>query len=145
VSQAANDGYLAALASVEDTTPVGELASRLCRPIKRDGRLVRALNPYAPDDAGLLDAISRGEFTINGIRNRDLRLQLFDDARASKQEQRRHAAAVSRKLALLGAHRLINKVSGTHLYRASRQGRIIITALIAARNARMDILTKLSS
>ena len=101
VSQAANDRYLCALASAEDTTSVGELATRLCQPARRNGRRARPLNPYAPDDAKLLDAISPGEFTINGFRSRDLRLRLFDDGAASKPEQRRHAAAVTRKLARL--------------------------------------------
>ena len=78
VSQAANDRYLQALASVEDTTSLGELAARLCRPSRHNGRRVRALNPHAPADAALLSAISRGEFTLNGFRNRDLRALLFN-------------------------------------------------------------------
>jgi len=143
VSQAANDRYLCALASVEDTTSVGELATKLCQSAKRNGRRVRPLNPYAPADAKLFDVISRGELTISGFRNRDLRVLLFDDDAASKQEQRRHAAAVTRKLALLHAHRLIRKVPGTHRYHLSRQGRIIVTALITARNASANALTKL--
>jgi hypothetical protein len=145
VSQAANDRYLCALASVEDSRSVGELAAKLCQPVKRNGRRARPLNPYNPDDAMLLDTVSRGELTINGFRNRDLRLRLFDDDRASKQEQRRHAAAVTRKLALLQAHRLIRKVPGTHRYHLSRQGRIIVTALITARNANANVLTKLAA
>jgi len=145
VSQAANDRYLRALASVEDTTSVGELATKLCQPVKRNGRRARPLNPYAPDDAKLLEAISRGEFTINGFRNRDLRALLFADDSASKPEQRRHSVAVSRRLALLRAHRLINKVPGTHRYHLSAQGRSIVTALITARNANANILTKLAA
>jgi hypothetical protein len=145
VSQASNDRYFCALASVEDTTSVGELATRLCQPVKRNGRRARPLNPYAPDDAKLLDAISSGEFTINGFRNRDLRLRLFDDDSAVKQEQRRHAAAVTRKLAMLRAHRLIKKVPGTHRYHLTNQGRSIVTALISARNANANTLTKLAA
>ena len=144
-SQAANDRYLRALASVQDTTSLGELASRLCQPARRNGRRSRPLNPYAPDEAKLLDAISPGEFTINGFRNRDVRSRLFHDDGASKQHQRRHAAAVSRKLALLRAHRLITKVPGTHRYHLSDRGRIVVTALIAARNANADVLAKLAA
>lgn len=145
VSQAANDRYLQALAAVEDTTSVGELAARLCQPVRRNGRRVRALNPYAPADAQLLEAISRGEFALNGFRNRDLRRLLFNDADAAKPEQRRHAAAVSRKLALLRAHRLIRKVQGTHRYHLSARGRTIVTALLSARNASTADLTKLAA
>jgi hypothetical protein len=145
VSQAANDRYLDALASVADTTSLGELAARLCQPVRRNGRRVRALNPYAPADAKLLEAISRGELTLNGFRNRDLRTLLFDDQAASPQEHRRRAAAVSRKLALLRAHRLIRKVSRTHRYHLTANGRSVVTALIAARNASTDSLTKLAA
>lgn len=145
VSQAANERYLRTLASVENATPLGDLAHRLCQPVSRNGRRSRALNPYAPDDARLLEAISRGEFAINGFRNRDLRHWLFADAGADKQVQRRHAAAVSRKLALLRAHGLVIKVQGTHRYHLSRQGRIAVTALISARNVGTEELTKMAA
>ena len=144
VSQAANQRYLAALASVEDTRSLGELAARLCRPVSHDGRRTRALNPYAPDDAKLLDTISRGEFALNGLRNRDLRRLLFGHA-ASPEQQRRQAAAVTRRLALLRAHGLIRKVPATHRYHITLPGRAAITALIAARTASVDSLTKLAA
>jgi hypothetical protein len=67
----------------------------LAHPVKRDGRRIRPFNPHAPDDAKLSEAISRGEFTINGFRNRDLRRSLFADADASKPEQRRLPGVVS--------------------------------------------------
>jgi hypothetical protein len=145
VSQAANDRYLEALASVEDTTSLGELAARLCRPARHNGRRVRALNPHAPADAALLTAISRGEFTLNGFRNRDLRTLLFSKVPASKSERQRQAAAVSRKLLLLRAHHLIRKVPRTHRYLLTKAGRIAITALIAARNANTQELTRLAA
>jgi hypothetical protein len=145
VSQAANDRYLQALASVEDTTSLGELAARLCRPTRHNGRRVRALNPHAPADAALLSAISRGEFTLNGFRNRDLRTLLFNKAPASKSERHRQAAAVSRKLLLLRAHHLIRKVPRTHRYHLTKAGRIAVTALIAARNANTQELTRLAA
>jgi hypothetical protein len=144
-SQAANDRYLRALASVENTTPLSQLTSRLCQPLTRDGRRVRALNPHAPGDAALLEAISRGEFTINGLRNRDLRQLLFADAQAAKPKQRRHAAVVSRQLALLHAHGLIKRLRGTHRYHLTNQGRVIVTALIAVRNVGTEALVKLAA
>ncbi|MGO9634740.1 MAG: hypothetical protein ACLPX1_12705 [Steroidobacteraceae bacterium] len=145
VSQAANDRYLQAQASVENATPLGELTARLCRPAKRNGRRVRALNPHAPADAALIEALGRGEFCINGFRNRDLRQLLFTRASMSKPEQRRQAAVVSRKLALLRAHHLIRKVPHTHRYHLTEAGRIAVTALITARNASTQELTKLAA
>jgi hypothetical protein len=41
-------------------------------------------------------------------------------------------------LALLRAHGLIRKVSGTHRYQITERGRRIITALLSARNADVD-------
>ena len=72
-----NDGMPTALATVEDKTPLGELVQDWGKPTRWKGRSVRALNPLAADDAGFLEAISRGEFMLNGFRNRDLRAVLF--------------------------------------------------------------------
>ena len=145
VSQAANDRYLQAIATVEDTTSLGELAARLCRPVRYQGRRVRAINPYAPDDAALLEAISHGEFTLNGLRNRDIRALLFPKPARSEAEHKRHAAMVSRKLHLLRAHRLIRKVPCTHRYHLTKAARIAVTALITARHANTQELTKLAA
>ena len=145
VSQAANERYLQALASVDDTTSLGELAARLCRPVHYRGRRVRAINPHAPNDAALLETISRGEFTLNGLRNRDIRALLFPKPARTQAENNRHAAAVSRKLHLLRAHRLIRKVPHTHRYHLTKAGRIAVTALITARNASTLELTKIAA
>jgi len=145
VSPAANERYLRAIASIENIASLGELATRLCQPTTRNGRRVRPLNPYAPADATLLQAISRGEFSINGFRNRDLRPLLFPDTSASGREQRRQAAAVSRKLFLLRAHRLIRKVPHTHRYHLTAAGRLAVTALITAQNASTEMLTKFAA
>jgi hypothetical protein len=142
VSQAANNRYLQALASVDDTTAFGELATRLCRPARYKGRRVRALNPHAPGDAALLCAISDGAFSLNGLRNRDLRERLYAKASATKAGRKRQAAAVSRKLLLLRAHHLIRKVAHTHRYCLTEAGRTAVTALMAARNANTQELTK---
>jgi hypothetical protein len=145
VSDAANNRYLQALASVDDTTTLGELTARLCRPTRRKGRRVRPLNPHAPADAALIEALGRGEFSINGFRNRDLRHLLFTGASVSKPEQRRQAAAVSRKLALLRAHHMIRKIPHTHRYHLTDAGRIAVTALLTARRVSTQELTKLAA
>lgn len=105
-------------------------------------RRVRALNPLAADDAALLEAVSRHEFLINGLRNRDLRRLLFGAEVAPAAEERRRSAAVTRKLRLLRAHGLIHKVPKTHRYVVSEAGRRAITALLAARNASTEELIR---
>lgn len=144
VSASANGRYLEALASVVQTVPLKTEAAEVCRRRTVQGRSYRALNPWSAEDGPLLETISRGEFTMNGFRNRDLRSALFGPA-SSQPEQRRQAGRVSRKLALLRAHGLITKVSRTHRWKPTEKGRRIITALLAAREADVEQLTKLAA
>jgi hypothetical protein len=92
-----------------------------------------------------LEAISRGEFTLSGLRNRDLRALLYPSKPTSKLLQRRQAAAITRRLALLRAHGILHKLSGTHRYQLTSRGRRIVTALLAARNADIEQLTKMAA
>jgi hypothetical protein len=144
VSAASNRRYLEALASVTEKTPVGEAAEGVCRAVVKDGRRHRALNPWSEKDAALLEAVSRGEFVINGMRNRDVRRLLWPKA-GSATEERRRAAAVTRQLRLLRAHGVLRKVSGTHRYVMTEAGRKITTALLAARQADVEQLTALAA
>ncbi len=123
--------------------PLGELASDLGKATTWKGRSVRALNPLAPADVELLEAISRGEFLLNGFRNRDLRTLLFADASSvSPEEAKRQAAKVTRLLRLLRAHGVITKIPKTHRYQLSTAGRSKVTALLAARQASTEQLLK---
>lgn len=179
VSQAANVRYLAALAEVDDTTPLRQLVEPLCQPAptptrgrrppvaatpdsdpgatpasdpgaatargRPRPRRVRALNPLAAADADLLEAVSRHEFLLNGLRNRDLQRLQFGAKPATAAEKRRRCAAVTRQLRLLRAHSLLHKVPRTHRYLVSEAGRRALTALLAARNASAEVLTRCAS
>ena len=133
VSHAANGRYLDALAHVDDDTTLAEIYDQVAKPLTWHGRRVRALDIGKPQDVALLQVISRGEFATNGFRNRDLRPRLFDDAREPKNVQRRNSARVSRRLRLLRAHGLIQKVPKTHLYRLTQRGQLLAAAVLAAR------------
>jgi hypothetical protein len=138
-----NERYAEALTTVEDKTPLGELVRNLGQPTKWKGRSARALNPLAPADVELLEAISRGEFMLNGFRNRDLRAVLFADTPPpTPKEAKRQAAKVTRLLRLLRAHGVIAKVPKTHRYQVSAEGRRRVTALLAARHASTEKLLK---
>jgi len=135
VCQAANERYLQAMASVQDKTSLKELAEPLCRAVKWNDRSVRGLNPLSEKDATLLEHAGRGEFTLNGFRNRDLRRLLFDTPPADEKQARRQSAAVTRMIRMLRAHGLVHKVPKTHRYVVSGHGRTTITALLCARHA----------
>lgn len=144
VCAAANERYLAALATVPTGEPAGKLARPVCQPIVRRGRRHRALNPWSDTDATVLQTITRGEWTINGFRNRDLRAALYkrtDDTA----ERRRESGRVTRLLGLLRAHGLTGKVTGTHRYLVTPHGRQLLTTLLAAQHASVEQLLKLAA
>jgi hypothetical protein len=142
VSRAANQRYLDALASTCVGTPLGQLAAPLCRPVTHEGRRYRGLNPLNPSDAALLRTLSRGEWTVAGLRNRDLQRRLYVGEPRDKRMARRRSAAVGRKLRLLRAHGLIRKLPHTHRYLVTESGRAILTALVAAQEASTEKLTQ---
>jgi hypothetical protein len=141
VGRRATERYLDALASVDKDTTLDEVLRRLGQPQYWHGRRVRALSPFAPDDHQLLQAISRGEFTLNGLRNRDLQRLYFAQPPASSAEARRRSAWASRKLRLLRAHGLIYKIHGTHRYQLTTAGRSATTAILTALRSSIRQLT----
>jgi hypothetical protein len=144
VSQAANQRYLTALSATTGKVPLFEWVQEICKPIGREQDRFRALNPWSPQDAALLQAVNRGEFAINGFRNRDLRALLFKQ-KVTETELKRQSAAVTRKLALLRAHGLIKKITGTHRYVLTAKGTTTITAVLTARQANVSELTKMAA
>jgi hypothetical protein len=139
ISQKSNERCLDALAAVEETQPLGKLVKRLSQPAQRAGRRVRALNPLAAPNATLLQAAGRGEFLINGFRNRDLRGLLYPNA-ADETVRNRQTAVVARQLRLLRAHGVIQKVAKTQRYLVTEYGRQAIAALAAAKLANVKQL-----
>lgn len=135
LSQRSNERYLDALSVVEDPTALGTLLKDICRPVFHAGRRYRALRPWDEAEAKAFEAINRGEFVIDGFRNRDLRLLLYPKASDTPQELKRASGKISRYLCLLRAHGLIQKIPKTHRYQVTGNGRKIITAVLAARNA----------
>ena len=141
VSRKATERYLDALASVDQDTTLEEVLHRLAQPRYWHGRRARALQPFASDDRQLIQAISRGEFTLNGVRNRDLQRLCFSQPATTPAEARRRSAWASRKLRLLRAHGLIYKVTGTHRYHLTKAGRIATTAILTALRSSVRQLT----
>ena len=139
-SQNANERYLDALAAVDDSTGLRELLEPIEKPVTWNGKRVRAMHPFDDQDRLLLESISRGEFLINGLCNKDLQSLLSGNKAKSVQETRRRSAAISRKLRMLRAHHLIRKVPGSHRYQVTPTGRQLAVGVIAASNAIVNML-----
>ena len=54
------------------TTPLCREAHSVCCPVFIHAKRHRPPNPWSAQDGALLEAISRCEFALNGLRNRDL-------------------------------------------------------------------------
>ncbi|TXI07715.1 MAG: hypothetical protein E6Q76_08155 [Rhizobium sp.] len=144
VSQKSNERYLEGLAAVEHDQSLEATVQTICEPTVFQGRRVRALQPLSPEDSLLLASIIRGEFAINGFRNRDLRPLLFDDVPTPPEQIKRQAAKITRLLRLLRGHGLIQKVPTTHRYTLTTKGRQTIVSLQAAKHASAEKLSKLA-
>jgi hypothetical protein len=136
VADAANNRLAASLASVAQTTTLGDLIKPLGQAVidKNGLRLARPLHPLTGTDAELLRTLAQGDYLINGFRNRDLRLSLYGPSQDAN-ERRRQSAKTTRLLAILKAHALILKVQKTHRYQLTANGRRIVTVLLSAQNA----------
>ena len=139
-SQASNERYLDALASVNTSTPLGEMVRDICMPTTYNDKRVRALRPWSQEDTRLFQAVTRGEFAVNGFRNRDLQGLLYDDPALSREEKRRRSARVSRLLRMLRAHGLIKKVASTHRYVLTSKGSDILHAVLATQRVTLQQL-----
>jgi len=142
VSQASNERYLDALASIDTDAPLAELISPVCRPRTRRGHRVRGLRPWAKQDRKLLQAIGRGEFAINGFRNRDLVALLYPKSLSAPTERRRASARVTRQLRMLRQHGILRKVPRTFRYVLTAKGRQITTAILQTQDLTLDQIKK---
>ncbi len=131
VCQHANHRYLDALAAAHTGERMEQLLAAISRPVRRHGRRHRGLRPWG-EDAALLRTLARGEFLLQGFRNRDLRAALATKPTppADPADTRKAAARISRRIALLRAHGLVRKVSGTHRYLLTGKGTQLCTAVL---------------
>ena len=130
VSQQSNERYLEALASLDTAEPTRELVGPMCRAVEWKGQKVRGIRPWTSADRDLLEAVGRGEFVVNGVRNRDLVRHLYGDKPPNPEDSRRVASRVTRKLRMLRAHGIIKKVPRTHRYVVTTRGRDMVSAAL---------------
>jgi len=144
ISQACNERYLNGLASIRVDRPLGEIVQAVCRPTQWKSQRVRALRPWSQEDGTLLRTVSRGEFNLNGFRNRDIRDILFP-GEPGREAQRCLSARVTYRLRMLRAHGIIRKVPRTRRYVLTTKGREIITAIIHTQELPITKLMELAA
>jgi hypothetical protein len=140
VSEKINDRYVDSLATVAAPETLAEVTKDLGKRTTWKGRSVRGLNPIAPEDAALLEAVNRGEFLISGFSNKDVRTILYPNASTDACEQKCLSAKVTRLLRLLRGHGVIVKERNANRYKLTESGRAQLSALLAARQAKTQHL-----
>ncbi|PYR90278.1 MAG: hypothetical protein DMF84_20375 [Acidobacteria bacterium] len=139
IARAANARYLEALSVVGEITPSHHLLDPVSQRVTRNGRAYRPLRPISPEDAAVFQLLLHGQFSIQGIRNADLRRPLISQADATT-TRRQASARISRLLRLLRAHGLLRKVSGTRYYRVTIKGHQVMTTALKFRNTDIALL-----
>lgn len=117
---AANRRYLEFISALEDPSAGTKALRKIAEPAAANGRNYRGFNFFSTDDDLVLSAIVRGEFTISGLRNKDLRSHMPG----------KKPAWVSRCLKRLRTHGLIKRVGKTYKYYLTELGRrVVLTGL----------------
>ncbi len=133
VASQANQRYLNALANVKLKGEAVKELDDLCRSHVKDGKRYAKFNPVAAADCKLFTAAMAGEHLINGFRNNDLYVRLYNSPANSPKEAKTRCARLSRVIAKLRGHGLIAKVKGSRLYRVTARGHRLMSAALTFR------------
>jgi hypothetical protein len=138
LSRGANARYLEALAVVGEPRPAHRILDPVSQPLKTP-RPYRALRPISPEGSRLFAVLLRGEFHLQGARNRDLRSHLVPPGE-SPLTQPCPAAHATRQLRLLRAHGLIYRVGRTYYYRPTQKGYEVMNTALKFRETDLALL-----
>jgi hypothetical protein len=139
ICRAANERYLQALAVVAQPQPVAKTLDRVNRRIVQEGRPYRALQPLNRTEAAVFQVLLRGEFLLQGFRNKDIRAALDPSADKLPERRRKASARITRLIRLLRAHALIRKVPTTRYYRVTAKGHHVMSLALKLRD--VDLVT----
>lgn len=129
ICRSTNRRYLDALATVEPPVEAMRDCRHLARSKRRNGRPHRGFNPIAEDDLRLFAAIFRGEHALQGMRNQDIRRQLFGET-AKADLRRRQANKVRRLFRRLHVHGLLAKIPRTRRWRLTARGTLLTSVFL---------------
>ena len=129
ICRGANRRYLDALATVEPPVEAMCGLRHLARSKRRGGRSYRGFNPVAEDDLQLFAAIFRGEHALSGVRNKNVRRQLFGEA-PDPERRRRQATKVSRLFRRLHVHGLLAKIPRSRRWRLTDRGNLLLSTFL---------------
>jgi len=130
VGSQANQRYLEHLAQAKLKSKALPHLDGLCRSHIQDGKRYARFNPLSQADRELFQSVLAGEHALNGFRNRDLCARLYPEPTASPEEAKRRCTRVSRLIAKLRGHGLVAKVKDARLYRLTKLGSQVLSAVL---------------
>ena len=140
VSQKINERYLNSLGSLNVDKPIKEIIDPICKPKTIKNRRARAIRPNSEEDLSLLEIIGRGEININGFNNREILSRLYGTV--SDEDRLKASRKVTRKLWLLRAHCLIEKIPHTHSYLLTEKNKEVLAAILKYRDVSLSQLNQ---
>ena len=115
---------------VGESTPSHRVLDPVSERVETRQRSFRALRPISPQDSRVFAVLLRGEFSLQGVRNEDLRHHLFPDQPPDPVRRRALAGKLTRLLLLLRAHGLIYRLAKTYYYRLTEKGRQVMNTAL---------------
>jgi hypothetical protein len=146
VSQQCNERYSDSLAAAQVREKLKEVAGPACNKVGKQGKKYRGLNPWQNEDYRLLMFLGKGENTINGFRNKDLRKWLYPESeQADGVQLKKYSGRTTRRIKLLRVHGLIRKVPRANRYVLTEKGQKFSCALITASGLDIKALTEMAA
>ncbi len=130
--KASNRRYLEFISTFDDPSQGVKHLKRISKTVKSENRPYKGFNFYCANDQKLFEVLARGEFNINGLYNKSLRVYFPDKS----------SSAISRILKRLRVHGLIKRVAHTYKYYLTKLGKAVITAGLAIKE--MFVIPELS-
>jgi hypothetical protein len=121
---ASNQRYLDFVSSIDDHESGIRALNKISEPVSDGQRRYKGLNFFSRDDSRLCEIIVRGEFTIYGLRSRNL-LELFTGKSLSQ---------ISRTIKRLRVLGILKRVAHTYKYYLTELGKRVVLAGLKLRN-----------
>jgi hypothetical protein len=117
VMGAANMRYLHYLSSLDEPTDGANKLAGLSKTVRQHNHPYKGLNFFDEKDLDLLRVIARGEFTISGFCNKQIRSTLTHMS----------SSQVSRCIKRLRIHGIVRKIRGAYRYRLTKLGTHVVS------------------
>jgi len=144
ISSSRINSFTEQIATFEEDISVGEILSKVNKPIASNGKRYRGLD-VAGKDLALLQAVSDPKYFVDAITNKHLQETLGGTPWANGFVGRSLSGRISRHLRLLREHGLIKKLPKQHRYVLTAKGRLLATALNQFLGAKVSDLSKIAA